>query len=134
MDRRSFIKSMAAAAFLPFLPKGLPPEKEKHEVWLQRSRIAGFQYYEGEVFRHSLKAGEPLTLRREPDNPHDSLAVEVLWHNHKLGYIPRYENSMLASLMDQKALLSARITHVGESDNGWQRVDIDVYLMVDEAS
>lgn len=95
MDRRSFLKSMFAAVFLPFLPKGLSVEKEQHEVWLQSSLVAGFKYYDGEKVWYSLKVGELLALSREPNNPHDNQAVEVLWRGHKLDTSPGTKTVLL---------------------------------------
>ncbi|MBK5226796.1 MAG: HIRAN domain-containing protein [Thermoleophilia bacterium] len=133
MDRRSFLKSMFAAVFLPFLPKGLSVEKEQHEVWLQSSLVAGFKYYDGEKVWYSLKVGELLALSREPNNPHDNQAVEVLWRGHKLGYIPRYENSTAANLLQNNAPLLARISNLDEPRNFWKQVELDIFLLVDSS-
>lgn len=133
MDRRSFLKSMFAAVFLPFLPKGLSVEKEQHEVWLQSSLVAGFKYYDGEKVWCSLKVGELLALSREPNNPHDNQAVEVLWRGHKLGYIPRYENSTAANLLQNNAPLLARISNLDEPRNFWKQVELDIFLLVDSS-
>jgi|SRR5659263_12709 len=133
MDRRSFLKSMFAAVFLPFLPKGLSVEKEQHEVWLQSSLVAGFKYYDGEKVWYSLKVGELLALSREPNNPHDNQAVEVLWRGHKLGYIPRYENSTAANLLQNNAPLLARISNLDQPRNFWKQVELDIFLLVDSS-
>lgn len=133
MDRRSFLKSMFAAVFLPFLPKGLSVEKEQHEVWLQSSLVAGFKYYDGEKVWYSLKVGELLALSREPNNPHDNQAVEVLWRGHKLGYIPRYENSTAANLLQNNAPLLARISNLDEPRNFWKQMELDIFLLVDSS-
>jgi len=134
MDRRSFIKGMLGTVFLPFLPRGLPAEKEQHEVWLQRSTVAGFQYYDGNQIWESLEAGELLGLSREPNNPHDNQAVEVFWHGHKLGYIPRYENGRINELLEHEAPLRVKIAKLDESRNSWKRVEFDIFLLVDEKS
>ena len=129
MTDDGFIKSMFAAVLLPFLPKGLRAEREQHEVWLQRSPVAGFQYYEGEKVWNSLRAGELLALLREPDNPHDNQAVEVLWRGHKLGYIPRYENGTVTTLLEHNAPVRTRISKLDEAGNSWKRLEFDIYLL-----
>lgn len=134
MDRRSFIKSMFAAVLLPFLPRGLSFGKECQEVCLQRSPVAGFQYYDGEKVWQSLKAGDLLDLSREPDNPHDNQAVEVLWRGHKLGYVPRHENGTLTMLLKHDAPLRARISNLDEARNSWKRTEFDVYLLVNDVN
>ena len=43
----------------------------------------------------------PLALVREPDNPYDSNAIQVVaWDQFHLGYIPKAFNHYLAQLMD----------------------------------
>lgn len=43
----------------------------------------------------------PLALVREPDNPYDSNAIQVVaWDQFHLGYIPKAYNHYLAQLMD----------------------------------
>jgi len=126
---------MLATLFMPFMTGRLPiptetVAREQHEVWLQRSEVAGFQYYEGEKVRDSLKVGDSLTLIREPDNPHDSYAVEVFWQSHKLGYVPRYENYQINDFLKHDATLRARIKYMTDSGNPRERVTFDIYLTV----
>lgn len=97
---------------------------------LQISPVAGFQYYEGEACWASLATGQPLTLRREPDNPHDVQAVAIDWQGHQLGYISRLDNTAIAHLLDSGESLTAEIHTLRESDNPWGRLKIRVQLVV----
>ena len=64
--------------------------------------VAGSNYVDWERLYFPLKAGEHLGLRREPDNPHDALAIMVVDDNEeKLGYIPRDDNQELARKLDE---------------------------------
>jgi hypothetical protein len=64
--------------------------------------------------RVALVVGAPLGLRREPANPHDELAIEILAESGlKLGYIPRHRNPVLARLMDAGKQLLATVASIG---------------------
>lgn len=51
--------------------------------------IAGLQHYRGNDLAELIKVGDQLDLQRQPNNPHDPNAIIVMWHNNKIGYIPR---------------------------------------------
>lgn len=46
---------------------------------------------------YQLQPGDPVTLVREPDNPHDPNAIAVMLH---LGYVPKAQALKLAEKMD----------------------------------
>jgi hypothetical protein len=97
-------------------------------VLVQSSPLAGFQYYDGKALWDSLKVGDALTLVREPDNPHDPLAVRVEWQGRKLGYLPRRENQAVARQLDHGNPLQARIVRLSKHRNPWKRVELEVFL------
>ena len=128
MNRRDLLKLGSLA------PIGLggrqDKRKEKEEILLLNTVVAGFQYYEGErVWRH-MKVGDPLELRRDPDNPYDEMAVEIYWKGEKIGYVPRSDNTAVAQLMDRGANLRAEIEVLEDSLNPWDRVGVKIYLEV----
>lgn len=95
---------------------------------IQQSPLAGSQYYAlGEHWR-AMKVGDRLDLVREPDNPHDRRAIRVDWRGHKLGYVPRAENRVIAQALDQGEKLSARIARLNEDANPWRRVEFEVLI------
>ena len=51
-----------------------------------------------EIVRH-VHIGDSVTLRPEPDNPHDANAVMVLWKGEHVGYVPRWLAAIVASKM-----------------------------------
>src|SRR3546814_12133442 len=58
------------------------------------TRVNGEPYYEAGTSVPTLAAGDRVVLRREPDNPHDRRAIEVLdARGAKLGYVARIDNS-----------------------------------------
>jgi hypothetical protein len=74
-----------------------------------------------------MKVGDPLTLVREPGNPHDRNAVRVEWRGEKLGYVPRADNADLARHMDRGTKVEARVSALTEHKNPWQRIRFDVF-------
>jgi hypothetical protein len=61
--------------------------------------IAGFTYYDGIEVIDKLTLGAIVTLKSEPENPHDPDAVAVYFGKTKLGYVPRAKNGELSQLL-----------------------------------
>jgi len=99
-------------------------------VLVQSSPLAGFKYHAATAVWDELKVGDALTLAREPDNPHDHNAVRVSWHGQQLGYLPRAENGAVAAEMDRGGRIEARIARLRNHRNPWQRVLVEVYLVL----
>jgi hypothetical protein len=99
-------------------------------ILIQSSPLAGYQYHAGAEVWERLQAGDPLTLVREPDNPHDRNAVRVEWQGRQLGYLPRAENAAIAVELDRGARVEARIARLREAKNPWQRVLIEVFIRI----
>ena len=105
-----------------------PAHATDARIIVQESPLAGFQYYEGKGLWSMMRAGDPLVLRREPQNPHDANAVRVEWRGEMLGYIPRRENRDVARQMDHGAPVKARIVRMTEARSPWQRIRFEVYV------
>jgi hypothetical protein len=99
-------------------------------ILVQSSPLAGFQYHAGTVVWDDMKVGDALALVREPDNPHDPNAIRIDWHGQQLGYLPRRENSAVAAEMDRGGRVEARIAQLRVHRNPWQRVLVDVLLVL----
>ena len=98
-------------------------------VFVQRSQIAGFQYYDGPHVTAHVEGRCALTLQREPYNPYDRHAVAVYWQGHKVGYIPRGENRVIAKLLDRGETLET--VFAGHLDGrGWWTWMVDVEVVV----
>ncbi|SMB22368.1 HIRAN [Sterolibacterium denitrificans] len=116
---------LAMMATVPF-----PAQAQTIRILVQSSPLAGFQYHAGADFWDELKAGDRLELRREPDNPHDALAVRVEWQGRQLGYLPRAQNRAVAVEMDRGARVEARIARLRVHRNPWRRVLVEVWLVL----
>lgn len=99
-------------------------------ILVQSSPLAGFKYYAGEALWRELREGDALTLIREPGNTHDANAIRVEWHGQKLGYLPRAQNQAVSSAMDAGERVDARIAKLREHRNPWQRLLVDVFLLL----
>jgi len=99
-------------------------------ILVQSSPLAGFRYYAGETLWHDMREGDRLTLVREADNEHDANAVRVEWRGQKLGYLPRAENRSVAAAMDRGEPVDARIAKMRQHRNPWQRVLIEVFVVL----
>jgi hypothetical protein len=132
MNRRSFLTAWLGLLLPAWMrPAGARPAPAR--VFIQESSLAGFQYHHGERLWPWLHAGQPLTLAREPGNPHDRRAVRVDWRGRKLGYLPRTENAAVSQMLDRGTPLTARILRLRESRSPWGRVRVVVELSKEEA-
>lgn len=102
-------------------------------ILLQDSPLAGFQYHAGKALWPQMRAGDALTLTREPDNAFDARAVRVEWQGHKIGYVPRRENADVARLMDRGRPLQARISRLAEGRDPWSRVRFEILIPLQPA-
>lgn len=102
----------------------------RRTITLQHSAVAGFQFHLGEQVWPALTIGAPLTLIREPENRFDSLAIRVEWNGQKIGYVPRAVNEIAAGLLDRGERLSASIMALAMDDNPWERIGIEIGVVV----
>jgi len=76
-----------------------------------------------------MRVGDRLDLVREPENAFDPRAVRVDWRGVQIGHVPRIENLDLARLIDRGAPLEARILHLEDSRDPWQRLLFEVIVV-----
>jgi hypothetical protein len=118
---------LLACALLSASPLASPQALQARIV-VQSSPLAGFRHYEAPNLWQDIRAGDPLSLVREPDNPHDRNAVRVEWRTFKLGYVPRAENEAVARQMDRGTPLAARVSKVQHTRAPNRRIEFEVYL------
>lgn len=121
--------SFLAVLALLLLPDAGPRAQEAQvRLLVQASPLAGSQFHDLEALRPRLRVGDPLTLVREPENPHDPRAVRVEWQGHKLGYVPRKENRSVAAALDRGDVLRARIARLREDPDPWRRLEFEIWM------
>jgi HIRAN domain len=118
----------SALALLATVALAEPAVQPTVRLVVQSSPLAGFRYHAAEELWGQLGVGDPLTLERERDNPHDANAVSVAWRGHKLGYVPRRENALLAWSLDRGERLRARISRLRPHPNPARRLEFEVYI------
>jgi hypothetical protein len=137
MQRRGFlIRLTQACAALGTLPTALraSPRSNSTPLHLQDCRIAGSQHYACNAALPRLHINDPLPLHHQPGNLRDERAIEVFWHEHKLGYLPRLDNAAAASLLDRVHVLHGEDIGADDQDEEWELVRLRVYVRHGEAS
>lgn len=132
MLRIEFVKSLTGAliAGLGSVRSWFVPERQ---VVLFEGYVAGYRYYGGQGLEGQMMPGTPLSLVRETANPYDDRAIAVWCMGEKIGYIPRKDNPVLASMMDQGLPLSGTLESVTPEEPTHTRVYIRVRLQWPEA-
>lgn len=106
---------------------GLPPPFAR-DIILLECHVAGTAYRDLSAIEPILRAGEELILRREPNNEHDHLAIQILTADGAhLGYVPRAKNEALARLMDAGKFLFARTTEKSR-EKRWLKIDVQIIM------
>ncbi len=113
------------SAFARDTPVDLTP-KTQATLLIQSSPLAGSQFHELPDIIDRIRVGDALTLRRQPDNPHDPNAIQVLWQGHMLGYVPRRENKTVARAMDRDEPLVARVVSLRPDESPWRRLRFEI--------
>lgn len=72
---------------------------KQEQVCIYNNYVKGTNHYQYPKVGKHLKPNTLLQLQRE-ENPYDAFAIEVYWQEHKLGYLPAYENMVLANMLD----------------------------------
>lgn len=102
-------------------------ERKKREYLFNQFYVAGYSYYEGDGIEDSLLEGKTIRFKREPDCIYDPLAVEIYAGKRKLGYVPRKDNSTIATLLDKGIPLKGEICKRNFDDRPRQRIKITAF-------
>lgn len=126
MKRSEFIKSLGLGASGLLVPKSL---LNKSSIKIYDNYIRGMQHYDYQKVKQNIKEGDELTLIREQENIHDAFAVQVFYKELKLGYLPAYENIVIANMLDANAELSAKVSYHNEEENIYkmETLGIEIY-------
>lgn len=72
---------------------------KQEQVCIYDNYVKGTNHYQYPKVGKHLKPNMLLQLQRE-ENLYHAFAIEVYWQEHKLGYLPAYENIVLANMLD----------------------------------
>ena len=99
------------------------------EIMLLDCHVAGTTHVAAiDKIEPLLLVGDALVFHREPDNPHDQLAILILdERGNKLGYVPQAKNEVLARLMDAGKLIYGKVVYK-ELKDGWLRIGVRVLM------
>ncbi len=103
------------------------PRKTTQQYFFNEFYIAGYRYYDGETIAESLLEGKPVTFKREPHCIYDTKAVAIYAGRKKLGYVPRKDNTMISTLMDQGVIIKGKIQKRNFDDQPRKRVKISTF-------
>lgn len=85
-----------------------------------------------EVCEELLVTGDTVTLRRDPDNPHDPDAIAVYAHDGReerhCGYVPARHTSWIGEQLDAGRGFEARIGALLEQGGVLRGVDLEIML------
>ena len=124
-NRRNFLKRFLTfgAATLSSVSANVRPVST---IKLTTIKAAGLQY--GECVDFLFFPNEPLKLIREPQNRYDRYAVAIYKEDKKLGYVPKANSRIIASLMDKGTILSATVRYYDQKKEPWERVWVSVWM------
>ena len=98
------------------------------EIFLLECRVAGTSHLDLEDLEAELEPGCQVACRREPENPHDPLAILLSDpKGRKLGYVPKERNEVLARLLDAGKVVFGRLESKKWAGN-WLKLELRMFL------
>ena len=125
LDEDSIAVLTALLALSPTPGNGAAPSNAAHADRLC-APVAGYAYALDPERETRFAAGQPLTLVREPDNPHDPRAIRLEWQGEKIGYVPRPDNIAYAQRLDAGEAVAARISEFSPQAPPWKRLWFEI--------
>ena len=123
MDRNDFIRLIGGGA--SFLLSGFGTKDllyDLQEITIYDNYVRGTHFYRKDFKKLKLVVGQSLGLQREQNNKYDRFAIAVCTNNLKIGYIPAYENVVLANMMD-KGVIAAIVSELNDlNEDGYKDV------------
>ena len=88
--------------------------------------VKGTNFYKKDFTETPIVLHQTLSLEREPTNIHDNFAIKILCNGKQMGYIPAFENIVLANLLDQGVPLTATVSELQDKPS---KDETDTYIM-----
>lgn len=128
MNRSDFLKTLGLGAAGLILPTNL---LAKTSVKIYDNYVKGMQHYQYKQVEGMLSVGKELILKRDEANIHDAFAVEVYFENYKLGYLPAYENIVIANMLDAKVELTAKVSYFDPKAPIWKMENLGIEVFAE---
>ena len=123
ITRREFVKRLGVV--LPIFAFGHKNSSSNHKIKLTTLKVAGVQY--GECVTDNFSPTEVLDYKREEENIYDPYAVALYSKNKRVGYIPKENSRIIASLLDNGTALHIEVRYFYETKEPWKRLWVSVY-------
>jgi hypothetical protein len=124
-NRRKFIhKFTLLLTGLPFALQA-QGQKECKSFKLTTTKVAGLQY--NDASGTHFTDNQRLQFKREHDNAYDKYAVAIYAYDKKVGYIPKENSRIIASLLDNGIMLEAKVRYFDADKPAWERLWISVW-------
>ncbi|MDY0401993.1 MAG: HIRAN domain-containing protein [Sulfurovum sp.] len=124
-NRRKFIQRLSLA-FTGLTLGALASDKRKQTGFkLTTLKVAGLQYHNAKAREFMLR--EKLCLIREKDNPYDRYAVALYSGELKVGYIPKENSRIFASMLDNGMALDVEVRYFDKNKPIWERLWVSVW-------
>jgi hypothetical protein len=124
MKRSEFLKTLGLTGVGLVIPNSILAQKP---VKIYDNYVKGLTHYKYNQIKKQLEIGQELTLSREITNTYDAFAVAVFYGSFKLGYLPAYENIVVANLLEQGVELKSFISKLDTTDI-FGAVSIEIYV------
>jgi len=137
-DRRDFIKAILtglpryiALTEVINLSRRSDIKLNIRRIKVMETSIAGLYYYEGYQNFELLKENDSILLKPQKNNPYDRYAVEIFHSKSqmKLGYIPRYQNIAISSMLIDDLKIDGQISRLAiDRIMDYKDVIVSLYL------
>ncbi len=97
-------------------------------IWNYKTYVAGASFRQDQVAR--CREGQAVELTRDPDNEHDSNAIEVWAGSGQIGFIPQDTAETWAEWMDAGDKFDASIRELNPPERGKEFIGVTIEVLV----
>lgn len=126
MKRSEFIKAFGLGSTGLVIPQTNVVQKP---IKIYDNYLKGLTHYQLDDVKKQMGIGDALVLQRDIENIYDSFAVAIFYDIKKLGYLPAYENMVIANLLDQGVKLNAFVSKLNIEDV-YRAVSVEIFANI----
>ena len=126
MKRKDFLTTLGLSSASIILPSNGFINEQSINIY--DNYLSGVQFYDFDEITKKIKEGDELRLLREADNKYDSFAVSIYFDKYKIGYIPAYENIVIANMLDKEISLKVFVSKLEkENYQGYRSIAVQIF-------